>query len=332
MVVSSRLARVVVVFAAAALAAPAAAGAHLRSGTVAVDDSARITSPGGGSAYAVRVYRSDRALDLVVRKGHSVVVVGYLGEPFLRVDSAGVAVNEASPTAVSARLIARTPGSSGSRIEWRLRGGRGSVVWHDARVQTPPAGMRHAFWSVPVVVDGRRSSIRGEVRRLPPPPLWPWLLVLGLVAVGAAVVLRSRRRELVRVGACALAVVAGGAAVATVAGFAFAAYASPGTWIAGVDETILIAACAGVMWWGPPRARVAGAGGIGLLALAVGLSKGPVFLHPIVLSLLPAVAARLAACVSIAAGLVAAVFGGAFYALAPRRVGSTSPLWQDLGR
>ena len=37
-----------------------------------------------------RVYAGDQALGLTVRTGHTVVVLGYLGEPFVRIDAAGV--------------------------------------------------------------------------------------------------------------------------------------------------------------------------------------------------------------------------------------------------
>ena len=69
-----------------------------------------------------------------------------------------------------------------------------------------------------------------------------------------------------------------------------------------------------VLFRGPERWRVAGAVGAGLVALAVGLLEAAVFLHPIVLAILPAVAARLACVVAIGAGLDAAALGALFYA------------------
>ena len=50
------------------LAAPMTASAHLRSGTVAVDYRASISSP-DTSAYRAQIYQSDRALTLSVRPG-----------------------------------------------------------------------------------------------------------------------------------------------------------------------------------------------------------------------------------------------------------------------
>ena len=77
------------------------------------------------------------------------------------------------------------PSNSG----WRLERGRRSVVWHDPRDQRLPRGMSRASWSVPIVVDGRRAHISGELWRVPRPTPWPWLLIAALFAVlGGAVV------------------------------------------------------------------------------------------------------------------------------------------------
>ena len=176
------------------------------------------------------------------------------------------------------------------------------------------SGGRSAGWSIPIVVDGRRSAIRGEIRRLPAPLLWPWLLLVGLGAASAVAVAWTRTTEDVRVAVVATGSLAGVAAMITITGSVLDRYASLGTWVAGVDEAVLFGACAAVAGFGPSRARVAGMMGIGVLALVVGLTVGDVFLHPIVLSVVPSAAARLAAALSIAAGLATAILGCAFYA------------------
>ena len=119
--------------AAVALALPSTAGAHLRSGTVAVDYRPRVTHTPAGPVR-VGVYVSDRALHVGVKRGHGAVVYGYLGEPFVRVGDGGVSVDTASPTA-----------------GWVLRSHRLSVVWHDVLASRPR-------WRVPVAVDGRRET------------------------------------------------------------------------------------------------------------------------------------------------------------------------------
>jgi hypothetical protein len=84
-----------------ALALPPPASAHLRTGVVAVDYRARVFPLLGPlhAAVVVRVYETDQALGLTARQGHVVVALGYTGEPFLRIDSGGAAVNASSPTA-----------------------------------------------------------------------------------------------------------------------------------------------------------------------------------------------------------------------------------------
>jgi hypothetical protein len=254
------------------------------------------------------VYTSDRALHLTVRPGHSVVVLGYLGEPFLRLDGRGVAVNAASPTAASASVLKKGTEVTAAHPVWLLRPGRGSVVWHDTRVSAP-AGRSRGTWAVPVVVDGRRTRISGEIVRLPRPALWPWIVLLVLVAVAAAAAGRRLRAATIAFGAAA-----GIAAVATAAAFAADTYASPGTWIAGADEIAFAVVGLGLLFRGPEVARVGAAAGLGLLGVAVGVSKGDALLHPLVLSALPAALTRLLVVVSVAAGAAAAILGGLYYA------------------
>lgn len=81
------------------LAIPAAAGAHLRSGTVAVDYRVSVLNP-DTAAYSAQIFQSDRALSVTVKPGHVVVLLGYLGEPVFRLDAVGLGLNAASPTAV----------------------------------------------------------------------------------------------------------------------------------------------------------------------------------------------------------------------------------------
>jgi hypothetical protein len=52
------------------LVVPAAASAHLRSGTVAVDYRASIIVP-RATAFTAQIYQSDRALRMSIRSGHA---------------------------------------------------------------------------------------------------------------------------------------------------------------------------------------------------------------------------------------------------------------------
>src|SRR5256885_14475644 len=100
----------------AALASPSPAYAHVRTGAVAVDYRVRVFPT--RLPLSAHVYLGDRALRLSVRPGHSVTVLGYGGEPFLRNDRPGVT-----------GLRAPTPAALGLRP--RHTSGR-AFVWHDA--------------------------------------------------------------------------------------------------------------------------------------------------------------------------------------------------------
>lgn len=298
----------VAVVAVAFLAIPAAAGAHLRSGTVAVDYRANVLTP-DTPAYAAQIYQSDRALNLTLEPGHVVLLLGYLGEPVFRLDAAGLWVNAASPTAVVAGLLTKARQIDASTPRWRLQRGRNSAVWHDARVQGLPPGVAHGGWSVPLVVDGRRARLEGYLTRFPAPSLWPWLGMLACLLGAGASPLLLHRRELVRAGAIGCAFFAIAASVVIALAFALDTYASAGTWIEGLDEIAFLAVGLGVLLRGPENLHVGAAIGSGLVGLAVGLSKGAIFLHPIVLASLPSTVTRLVVIAAIGAGLSAAALG-----------------------
>lgn len=285
-----------------------AAGAHLRSGTVAVDYRATVRTP-DTRAYVAGIYQSDRGLNLALKRGHAVVMRGYLGEPVFRLDARGLWVNAASPTAVVAGLLTKARRIDASTPRWRLQPGRDSVVWHDARVQGLPSGVNHGAWSVPLIVDGRAARLRGYLSRFPTPSLWLWLgLLVGLLGTGVSP-LWLRRRDLLRTVAVGCALVAIAASVVIALVFALDAYASAGTWIEGLDEMAFLAVGLWALLRGPEEFKLGGAIGSGLLALAVGLSKGAVFLHPIVLAIVPGPAVRLVVIAAVGAGLAAAALG-----------------------
>jgi hypothetical protein len=302
----------VLVVALALLASPVAASAHLRSGTIAVDYRATVlrTVP---SAYSAQIFESDHGLSLTVKPGHVVVLLGYLGEPVFRADRAGLWVNSASPTAVAVRLLSKAQAITAAAPRWRLQRGRRSVVWHDARAQGLPPGVDQGAWSVPLIVDGHAARLQGELRRFPVPALWLWFGVLAcLLAAGASPLLLGRR-DLVRAAPVAFAIVAAVASVVIAVAFALDAYASPGTWIEGFDATAFLAVGVGALLRGPDSLHLAAAIGVGLVGLAVGLLDGAVFLHPIVLAVLPGPLIRVAEVTAIGAGLNAAALGALLY-------------------
>jgi hypothetical protein len=294
------------------LLAAAPAGAHLRSGTVAVDYRASVDHP-HTDAYSAQIFQSDRALSLTVRPGHSVVLLGYLGEPVFRLGVAGLWVNAASPTAGALRLIKKAEADSSSTPRWLEQRGRHSVIWPDSRSQGLPTGVSRGIWSVPLIVDGRPARLEGELRRFPAPSLWLWLGILAFVLAAGVFLLVLRRRHLAGRASIWFGVIAAGASVIVLVAFALDAYASPGTLIEAVDAIAFMGVGAWALLRAPEQWHVAAAIGLGLVALAVGLLEGAVFLHPVVLAVLPGTATRLADIVAVGAGLVAAVLGGLVY-------------------
>ena len=122
-----------------------------------------------------------------------VLVLGYAGEPYLRVGPDGVFRNERSPATFINRT-ANPPGSVPDRYdadappEWAKIDDGDTAAWHDHRAhymgQTGP-------FTIDLLVDGEPAAIRGDIAIVHPGPWWPWLLVVG--ALAAIVALLARR-------------------------------------------------------------------------------------------------------------------------------------------
>jgi hypothetical protein len=159
---------------------------------------------------------SVRLLDLgnrveLVNKGRAdVVVLGYQGEPYLRVGPAGVFENRHSPsvalnkvTATGATTSTTVPPSNADALappEWRKTGEGNSVRWRDRRTRwegPAPAAVSAATDQTQVVVPqwliGLRrgtedASVSGRITYVPGPSPTPWiaLAVVFLAATTAA--------------------------------------------------------------------------------------------------------------------------------------------------
>jgi hypothetical protein len=284
-----------------ALVAPPAASAHVRTGVIAVDYGARVeTSPPGVSA---RIYESDLAVRLSAGVAGSVTVLGYRGEPFIHIGRAGADVVKGSLTA------------AGSRVSLQGR----SAVWHDARVRLLAPGGARRRWTIPLIVDGRPAGLEGEIWRVSAPPVWPWIALCVPFVLVTAFLLAVRPLRGVRVGAIAFGVAAAIGLVVTGAGFAFDSYASEGKWVEAANELVFVLVGVLVVMRGKPDTRAIAGGALGLLGLGVGLSKLPVFVHGIVLSVLPSTVARAAVALTIATGAAATCLGLVIFALAADR-------------
>ena len=297
-----------VALALACTAAPAPATAHLRSGTVAVDYKASVLDP-DTPAYTAQIFQSDRALSLKIKPGHTVEVLGYLGEPVFRLAPAGLWVNRASPTAVVFKLLAKSDRVLATAPRWRLEAGKKSVIWPDSRAQGLPPGVSVGIFRVPMLVDGRRTQLEGVLHHYPAPSLVPWVVALAALLVAGAGFVLVRGGKLVGRAAIGLGLAAALASLIIVVAFVLDAYASVGTWIEGFDLVAFLGVGLWVLLRGPGRWHMAAVIGLGLVSLGVGLIDGAVFFHPIVLAVLPATVVRVFVVLAIGAGSDAAALG-----------------------
>jgi hypothetical protein len=282
-------------------AAPAAAFAHGGGGTVAANDDARVVSMPGGSVLKARVLDGDQRLWLHVAPGHSVVVLGADGRPFLRLSASGVDVDEHAPAAYAAGLGRGLP--SATTPAWHHQAGGSTFAWHEPRLLPPAVAARGGQhpWQIGVVLDGHAGAIAGTTRAIAAPSLWPWLALLaaGTLATVLAMRLAVRTRELL--GAI-LAVVG---LVATAASLAAIAATSPqsAAWLQGAGAIAAVVASATLVWRiGERRRPVAGAA-IAVIALYLALPLLSMYLHGAVLSRLDATPARLVAAIALGAPL-----------------------------
>lgn len=292
-----------VVAVATALVLPGAAAAHGRGATIALDYRLRL-DPESTSlpGVHVRVLDGDRALEARVDDGVVLLVRGILREPLIRFDAGGVWVNAESPTATGDGLVEE--GGSG----WVRVSEESTLSWHDHRLAPPPASKPGPVgrFSIPIAVDGTPGAIGGTFVRVSRPPLWPWLL--GAIALVAAIWAAARRRERRGAMTVGLGVTAGLAALAAVTTFAVRAAPTGGVaWLQLVSGVVVAAVLGGLLLYLRGIRRVHAAGVVGAIAAAVSISSLPVFWHGVVVSAMPADAARLACAVALVCGAAAAV-------------------------
>jgi hypothetical protein len=149
-------------------------------------------------------------LEVENHSGREVIVLGYDDEPYLRVNGRGAFENRRSPARYLNRTVNATtpvPDSADPHAApvWQRTGDGLTVRWHDHRAHwmgrdDPPVVQRdrdaeHLVqrWRVDLRVDGRTVKVTGDVRWVPGPSPWPWI-VGGLgVALVFAIVGRTRR-------------------------------------------------------------------------------------------------------------------------------------------
>jgi hypothetical protein len=289
-----------------ALGTPPAVAHSGSASSIAVDYEARLLGvrpvTGGIDARAVG---GDIELSLTVAPSRVVVVLGELGEPFLRFARGGVYANRRSPTAAEIRLVTLRPGGLRATPVWSRLSGRHTFAWHESRLR--PRAARHdgrvGGIAIPLVVDGRAATLVGSSWHASRPALWPWILLALAPAAVLLALARARGRSLPHT-VVPFAVVALGAAAACLAGRTLAGperAAWAGVQVAAI-ALVAIVALACLVRLGPTSRPLIGAG-IGVLVTLYGAESLPVLLHGFVLSRLPADADRAGTVLGLGAGL-----------------------------
>jgi hypothetical protein len=300
-----------------ALGAPAEARAHGTAQVNALDFVARITSVGRSpDAIHAAVIDGGRRFSLRVSGSHTVVVLGYEGEPFLRFSSAGVDVNDRSATAGIVKIASR--GSEPALDprappRWSLRSSTNRYAWHDHRLGPKPGRAygrgNVAGWAIPIVVDGSRERITGRLWHARGPSIWPWLGLLVLSALAATALGRLRNRRLLGAAAVAGAVAACVAALLLSITLGFAPGKSQAAaWANTALSSVIAAAAVGVRAF-PRQARLGVAATLAFFAGLSGLSHASVLVHGFVIATLPTAVVRAATATSVCAGFIAAAAG-----------------------
>jgi hypothetical protein len=213
----------------AALGVGTPAFAHSADVPAASDFRCRVTGispalPG----LTVRAISAGTELELVNHTGRAIEVLGYSGEPYLRVGPDGVFQNANSPAAYTNETLRggpAPPASAGAAAapDWQRLSTTPAVVWHDHRASgtgaVPGDGggspERILSWSVPLRDGVRVFAVTGTLDWVPRPATATWWAGCLLLAAAVAVLGRWRPRW-----AGAASIVAGVAAVAYAAGAA----------------------------------------------------------------------------------------------------------------
>jgi hypothetical protein len=153
----------------------------------------------------VRIVDAGRRVELRNDSGADVVVLGYDGEPYLRVGPGGAWRNRYSPATfwnARADTVGRLPDAfdAARAPEWDRLGDAPVVRWHDHRLHWQGAAPDVdaprrvlATWTVALRRGGHEIVVRGDILHEPPPaPLVPAALAVG-VALALVAAGRTRR-------------------------------------------------------------------------------------------------------------------------------------------
>ena len=174
---------------------PSSADAHGPVAPVASSYQARVGSvPAGMEA---KVVDGDQRMWLRVPGSESVVVLDYVGAPYLRFSASGVEVNRNSAMYyLNQTPFAQTPPSNLNRStppHWQRVTGGHDYGWHDGRlhalatVALSPGVAYVGRWSIPLVINGSPSALSGGLWHAGDPSIvWFWPIAVLLLCVLAA--------------------------------------------------------------------------------------------------------------------------------------------------
>jgi hypothetical protein len=169
---------------------------------------------------AAEIRGGDSFLEVTVDEGHTVIVEGYQGEPYLRFDDGRVDRNRLSPATYlnddrDGNVELPPNVDPEAEPEWEVVADGGTYAWHDHRVhwmeEASPSVARgepvpgaYDPWRVPIVADGSTAEIQGVLVYEESVSALPYL---GVAAIVAGLLGFYGRRTGVRVAATALTVV-----------------------------------------------------------------------------------------------------------------------------
>lgn len=283
------------------------------AGVVTLDENRQPAGDGEAPGVSWRVVANDALLEVTNTSGTELLVSGYENEPYLRVGPDGVWENRNSPaTYLNNDRFGETPvperADAQAEPDWVRRGDGPTYRWHDHRIHwmattmppqvkvDPSVANVVLDWTVPFTIAGDRLGLQGQLRWVPGPSAWPWLLGgLALTAPPVVLALRRpagplRRRTLRNLGVSLLTVVAVIDLVHAVDDLVAVPATLTENLSAGSISAAILAVAALAIWKGREgRAGAATALGIGaaVLITGVGLTHLPSLTSSQVATLLP---------------------------------------------
>ncbi|MFM7060575.1 MAG: hypothetical protein ACKOZL_05230 [Actinomycetes bacterium] len=266
---------------------------------------------------SVRAIDLGTQVELRNRSTGTVVVLGYEGEPYLRVDRRGVWENRRAPATALNRSDTPTgtvpPGLDATAPpDWVRISASPVARWHDHRAHWMGRGaVRDEPWEIPVRVDGTRADIVGSLDTRPTPATAAWL---GLAAALALTIgLLSGLRRWPAVLAVGLVIVVASETLHTIGAWSVSS-AGPGARVLGAAPSILaILIAVGALgrlaerWRNPdaatPLILVAGL----FLAIAGGIADLGSLTHAVVPSDLDPLVVRLTIAIALGGGVGLAI-------------------------